>query len=302
MSILNRPSDGLLSVLLALRRALIAYGPQTADRLIDLCAPPKSDALGKTDMARKTLTRWTQLGFFKDDEGVIKLAPAVKKIATDDLNALRSWLLRLVLLPENNPTLAAERDEEEDDKAEKSKAADFATAASWALAQDVYSFIHSYPAVEKLVSSQRITLKVFSNDTRWSGFVEWAPFLGLGIQTAKVGLVLNPFFAVWSVLNEVFEGASELPQDIFLFRLAQTLPVIEGGQYRQTVDAATGQPWHVLQAHQVSPCLSVALQTLVDMKVLRLESRSDALLRVLLGREGRERGYRFSHVIRLEAA
>jgi hypothetical protein len=300
MSILNRPSDGLPSVLLALRRALIAYGPLAGDRLLELCAP-KSQALSDLGMARKTLKRWIHLGFFQqDDAGVVKLAPLPKKIEADDLPRLRSLLLRLVLTPENNPTLSAERDDDDEDRADSSKSADFSLAASWALSQDPYSFPRSFPEAEKRLSEQRISFRLFSNSTRWNGFAEWSAFLGVGCQAAKIGLVLNPYFAVASVLDEVFETATELGQDTFLSRLAEALPIIDGGRYRQMIEAATVRPWHTLQSHQTSPCLSAALQTLVERKVLRLEPRSDATQRVLLGREGRE-GYTFSHVVRLKA-
>ena len=66
MSILNRPSDGLLSVLLALRRAVLAYGPRPDSELIELVAPSSVVTEGKPDLARKTLNRWKQLGFFDD--------------------------------------------------------------------------------------------------------------------------------------------------------------------------------------------------------------------------------------------
>ena len=70
MSILNRPSDGLLSVLLALHRGVLAYGPQSEAALLDLVAPSTVVPDGKPDMARKSLTRWTQLGFFSSEPTV----------------------------------------------------------------------------------------------------------------------------------------------------------------------------------------------------------------------------------------
>ena len=60
MSLLNRPSDGLPSVLIAIFRTLRAYGPMPESELIELVAPATAV---KQDMAKKTLTRWKQLGF-----------------------------------------------------------------------------------------------------------------------------------------------------------------------------------------------------------------------------------------------
>src|SRR5580700_8916762 len=99
MSILNRPSDGLLSVLLALQRALIACGAQPEADLLELVAPPSVVPDGKPDMARKTLTRWKQLGFFIQIGDLIGLSPTIATITADDLDSLRAAVLRLVLAP-----------------------------------------------------------------------------------------------------------------------------------------------------------------------------------------------------------
>ena len=98
MSILNRPSDGLLSVLIALRSGLLAYGPKPETELLELVAPVSVVADGKPDMAKKTLTRWKQLGFFQEMRGAVVLSPSIASIAADDTDGLRSSILRLVLL------------------------------------------------------------------------------------------------------------------------------------------------------------------------------------------------------------
>lgn len=97
MSILNRPSDGLLTVLLALRRAVLAYGPQSDSDLIELVAPSSVVPEGKPDLTKKTLSRWKQLGFFDDVDGVVHLNSAIASIGSDDLPGLRAVVLRLVL-------------------------------------------------------------------------------------------------------------------------------------------------------------------------------------------------------------
>lgn len=285
MSILNRPSDGLLSVLLALRRALIAYGPQTEARLLELCAPPSVVPDGKPDMARKTLTRWKQLGFFRDVDGHVQLHPNVARIGADDIAGVRAAVLRLVLASENNPALTTDSGEDH----EGSKASDCTRAAAWVLGQDPYSFPANYKGgVESLQATQGVDPRPFTNDTRWAGFAEWAVFLGIGWNAAKVGLVLDPAFAVRVVLHEVLDGATELPQDIFFARLAQALPVVDGGRYRTAAESQITRPWHPSGHNQVSPCLSAALLSLEARGDLRIEARSDAPQRVLLGREGRE--------------
>jgi hypothetical protein len=191
MSILNRPADGLLSVLLALRRALIAYGGKPEEDLLELVAPPSVVADGKPDMARKTLTRWKQLGFFIDVDDMIALSEPIARIHTDDLDGLRVATLRLILAPENNAALLGE----DGDDAEGSKAADCTRALAWALLQDPYAFPSTYKNGETLQDEQGVKPKIFINDTRWSGFAEWAFFLGIA-WPALQNLVPSPAFAV----------------------------------------------------------------------------------------------------------
>lgn len=298
MSILNRPSDGLLSVLLALHRGILAYGPQSEGALLDLIAPSSVVPEGKPDMARKTLTRWKQLGFFLTDaQGAITLSPTIAAVGPNERDRLRSAILRLLLAPENNPAFSLTSDEDQ----EGSRASDATRAFAWVLAQDPYTFPSRYPDVERLRSGQGVEPTPFVNDTRWGGFSEWAAFLGVAITNAKVGLVPNPSFAVRTALDEVFGSVDELAQADFFTRLARALPVIDGGQYRAAVEAQTPRPWRTYRANEVSLSLSAALLTLEASRVLRLEMRSDAPTRVLLGRAGRELRS-ISHCVRIGVA
>lgn len=298
MSILNRPSDGLLSVLLALHRGVLAYGPQPEGALLDLVAPSSVAPDGKQDMARKTLTRWKQLGFFSTDaEGVITLSSTIATIPANQTERLRAAILKLVLAPENNPAFSAAQGDDQ----EGSRASDATRALAWVLAQDPYTFPSRYPDVERLRSSQGVEPTPFVNDTRWGGFAEWAGFLGAAFTAAKVGLVPNPSFAVQTALDEVFGNADELPQADFFARLADAIPVIDGGRYRAAVEAQTSRPWRTHRPNEVSPSLSAGLLTLEAARVLRLEMRSDAPTRVLLGRAGRELRP-ISHCVRLGVA
>src|SRR5690348_13647215 len=103
MSILNRPSDGLVSVLIALHRAILAFGAQTESDLLELVAPESvvPDGKPKPDLAKKTLARWKQLGFFVEDDGRVKLGARIASISANDSDSLRAAILRMVLAPEN---------------------------------------------------------------------------------------------------------------------------------------------------------------------------------------------------------
>jgi hypothetical protein len=285
MSILNRPSDGLLSVLLSFHRALLAYGPQTESRLLELCSPASVVPEGKPDMARKTLTRWKQLAFFRDADGRVELSPAMAEVAADDIDKLRAAILRLVLGQENSPALVLETEQDH----EGSKASDFARAAAWVLAQDLYSFPDKWEGgVEALQNEQAVKPKPFTNDTRWQGFAEWSVFLGIACTTTKQGITPNPSFAVRSVLTDVFAGRTELSQQAFLDQLGNMLPIIDGGRYRVLVEEQTKRPWTIPQHNQISPSLSAALLTLEAKGAIALQTRSDAQQRLLLGASGRE--------------
>jgi hypothetical protein len=297
MSILNRASDGLLSVLVALRNALVAYGPQAEGRLLELAAPASVVTDGKPDMAKKTLTRWKQLGFFDQVDGSVALTDSISAVAVDDLDGLRRVVLRLVLSPENNTALTGEGKEE----AESSNAADLTRALAWALAQDPFSFPAVYKdGVEVLQHSQGIRPPVFVNDTRWQGFAEWAVFVGVAWVGSKV-FVPSPAFAVRSMLKEVFRGVKELPHADFFERLAICLPIVDGGKYRELVERQVAAPWRKQLVNEISPTLSSALLTLEAEGTLRLEQRSDASARMLIGRTGRELRS-LSHVLYREAA
>ena len=297
MSILNRPSDGLLSVLIGLRSGLLAYGPKPEAELLDLVAPPSVVGDGKQDMAKMTLRRWKQLGFFQETEDAVGLSPLIASIAADDKEGLRAAILRLVLVPENNPSLQNSDGEDND----KSLASDFTRALAWVLSQDPYSFPLTYPGVELLQSRQEVSPRVFANDTRWQGLAEWAVFLGAGFTSTRFGLTLCPAFAVRTFLDEVFEDSTELPQADFFLRLAGALPIVDGGQYRMIVEAQTAKPWRKQLPSEVSPALSAALEALEAAGTLRLEMRSDAPTRMLLGRGGAE-AHRITHIIRTRAA
>jgi hypothetical protein len=287
MTVLNRASDGLLSVLVALRNALLAFGPQTESKLLALAAPATVVPDGKPDMARRTLTRWVQLGFFMKEGQDVFLSSDLQSIGRDDINGFRAVVLRLLLRPDNNPAFASDAPDDE-----KSLASDWTRAAAWILAQDPYELPTGFGAktnrgIEHLQNRQQVAPKPISNDTRWSGFVEWARFAGIGHATHGNSFVANPAFAACSALGTIFQGTRELPQAEFLRRLQMSVPVFDGGTYRVTVESQILRDWEPVLPNQVSPSLSIALLTLEAMRELRLEQRSDASQCTLIGRQRR---------------
>lgn len=291
MTILNRPSDGLLSVLIALRSALLVFGPQTETKLLELAAPSTVVPDGKPDMARKTLVRWIQLGFFTRKGQKIVLADEVRAVAPDDIDGLRAAILHLLLTRDNNPAFGSDGTDDE-----QSLASDWTRAAAWILAQDPYELPDTFREIERLQNLQDVSPRPFVNDTRWSGFVEWARFVGIGHSTHYSSFVLNPEFAVRSVLPGVFQEERELPQSEFLRRLQVALPVLDGGAYRVAVEGQITRNWTPLLSHQVSPPLSTALLVLEARRDLLLDQRSDATQCTFIGR-GRRPFRQVSHFV-----
>lgn len=290
MSILNRPSDGLVSVLIALRRTLLAYGPLEADRLLALAAPPSVVAGSK--QGRQTLNRWTQLGVFTDDGGFVGVAPPFDKIPADDVDGLRSALIRVVLSDVSNPSFDTLVDAA---NTERPLASDFTRAACWALAQDIYAVEPSHPSIEALQNAQLVRPAPFVNDTRWQGFVEWSVFLGFASRSPR--LLLEPHFAVAAILDDVFTSDATLPIETFLARIAAMLPVLDRGRFRVHVEATMKAPPYVAHERDVSISLSAALLHLEQAGIVRLEARSDASTHRLLGHRARELAA-ISHVTR----
>lgn len=294
MSILNQASDGLPSVLMALVRALRAFGPQSKDDLLALCCPPSlqdhTSGFADQKLGKATLARWTQLGLFMvADDGRIQLHPQVANMPDTGLAEVRALghLLRTLLLsPENNEELNEPRGH---------RAADVTLALSWALAQDVYSLPGgAYDPIGRLEQQQFGVEEpyAFRNNTRWNGFRAWAPLLGFG-WTEKDGraslLVVDPTDAVRDALSLVFEDAHELSIDSWISRVGQALPVLDGGIYRTKVEARLDEAsWRRTTQTEVSVSLSAALLGLEVDGSVRLDRRSDAPHRSLLGRAHRE--------------
>jgi hypothetical protein len=292
MTLLNRPSDGLASVLLALHRAIIAFGPKSESDLIALVAPPAMLSDAKPDMARRTLTRWLQLGFFSGGKSEpVRLSVEIEGLDPADPEAVRTAILRIIFSRKNNTNLLSTQT---DDEPEFSGAADLTRALAWMLIQDPFNFPNTLEEAESLQSKQALEPKPFINNTRWNGFEEWSVFLGMAI-VAGGRLTPNPALALSCFLKEIVNGRSELSQAEFLEGVAATLPILDGGYLRRTVEEQIKNPWSKVGPNDLSPSLSMALLTLEAQQVLRLEMRSDAASRTLLGIESR--AFRqFSHV------
>ncbi len=295
MSILNEASDGTLAVLMAFCNALRAYGAMSAEALLSLCAP---ETAVDDNKARPTLTRWTDLGAFVEQGRRIGLAPELARIPVGAISETRAALMQLILRKQNCPD-----GNETESGEEKTYAADFSRAASWALLQDPYAFPTSYDRCFEMQVSQKLVREeqeapgggvklkptVIVNSTRWMPFCRWATFLGFAVGAPR-GILVNPAFALTSVLDEIMKPGTTLPARQFLAAAAEFVPVMPGGAYSQRVARDMMAPWREFGPHEVPPAVSLALLQLREARVLAVTQRSDKDVMTLLGRNGRKCG------------
>jgi len=288
MSILNRPSDGLVSVLVALVRSNVLLGTMPRSKLLDVCSP-KSLGDGKQDMATKTLNRWIELGLFtiseKDEVKVAEEYRGKLRKANATADSIADVAREIVLSPVNNKNFWSD---------EENRSADFSRAVCWMLAQDIHQFVPtSYSQVEPKALEQANSADVilFQNDTRWSGYVSWATFLGFGRSDsgkASGGFITDPTPAVVGAVKSLLPKTKDVAIKDFLDGLSDSLPVLDGGDYRQEVEGKLRpEKWKPPASTDVSSSLSRALLRLRSQGILRLEKRSDSDAQVrLVGRDG----------------
>ena len=299
MSILNRPSDGLFNMVVALHKTLLYEGQMSRDKLLALVAPASIGEDRK--MASITLNRWSTLGLFEEIDGNVRISqdiPSPREKAKAAAS-IRSIMRRLVLAEDNNTSFW---------DSERSASADFTRAVSWMLAQNVYHC--NLSSSEEVAAIERVQISALDrafiqNDTRWNGFKAWATFLGFGTvgrYPRADAFQIDPTMAVLDSLDAVFAASDEIGIDDFMRLLAETLPVIDGGHYRREVESQLNpRHWEVVKDREISTSLSRALIRLREGGRIRLDSRSDSRGRMEMLLQGKRR-LAITHVIRERGA
>lgn len=293
MSLLNLPSDGLPNVLVVLYSTVaLARSPLTTDEVLERVAP--TAMVTEPRMARVTLNRWTELGLFRlDDAGErVVLATAPETEMKSDMDIIRAARIaaRLCALSEaNNPDLWAR---------ESARAADLTRSLAWLLAQDVYRLRFSDAQSLELRQIANDGLRLMQNDTRKNGLQFWGHFLGFVRQPG--GGDVDPTDAVRETLPACIAAGEEMPATEFVERLAQRLPVLDGGVYRVAVEAQLERDaLPPLQHGQLSTSLSRAMFSLMFDQTLQFENKADVGHSVVFtGRDGLRADHRYSWVRR----
>jgi len=285
MSLLNRPSDGLYSVLIAIFKLLLMKGKLPRQELLDLIAPSTLDA--EQDMAKKTLNRWIQLGLFQKS-ACHEISLVGDKKTKPTIDALPSLSRSLALKPENNFDFLEE---------EPQGAGDFTRAIAWLLAQNAWKLdSRTWEVIESQITQQCPPgLTILQNNTRWNGLKAWSCFMGFA-WTAKLPngeiLVPDPTEAVRDTLPQIFGGAKTLEARFMVDVLAQVIPVLDGGIYRQNLETElmrTQGPnaWRPPPNGQLSTSLSRALLRLQEEKYIKGEKSADKDAEVRVSLSGR---------------
>jgi hypothetical protein len=295
MSLLNTTNDGLPNVLSALCTALfLAKGSMQEAELMAKVAPEEI-VYEKGKMVRQTLNRWVDLGLFARNDGQVILSsyfpPKEALRHADHAAVIRRAVRKCALAAENNRELWAR---------EGSRAADLTRSLCLLLAQDVYGT--GFAQLEARENEQVVNaeLRLVQNDTRVSGLKKWSHFLGF--VRLPDGGDIDPTVAMRESVEEWMPRGESMQTTAFLARLAEELPVLDGGQYRRAVEEKLNrQNMFVPGAGEVSSSLSRALLALRATGELVFENQSDFEGGLTLaGRDGVRPDLRFTHVTRAE--
>ncbi|MGY0193810.1 protein DpdG [Leptothrix sp. BB-4] len=293
MSLLNLTSDGLPNILVVLYAAIAkARAPMTAIKLIEAVAP--ESVVKDARLAKTTLNRWTDLGLFNEDPDTKVLSlhrppPTDMKGEVDIVRAVRMEARHVALSEANNGDLWAR---------EEARAADLTRSLAWMLALDVYrqGAENLFSLANDHISGTDLTL--MQNEARVVGLKAWGYFLGF-VRHPKA-IDIDPTLAISEVVPECIGPGEEMPARDLIEKLAQVLPVIDGGRYRQAVlDKLRDNALPPLQATQLSTSLSRALHCLMVNQTLNFSSRADVGSSILLtGRDGPQTSHRYTWVKR----
>jgi hypothetical protein len=267
MSLLNITNDGLPNILVVLHATVLrATKPIAEADLLDAVAPA---AVVEDDgqMARNTLNRWTELGLFVRENGLISVKeklPGRRATTLEILPFTRRMACRQALAEENNLDLWA---------SQGARAADLTRSLAWMLAQDVFrvSFAQfETQESQQILDPERLLMR---NSTRRSGLQYWAPFLGFSRHPFAA---VDPTVAVRDALAEVLNPGEGLPAAQFVERLGTVLPVLDGGRWQlEVLRYVDPLALPLRQPGQLSSALSRALLTLWDSGELLLQQKAD---------------------------
>jgi len=275
MSMVNNAHPGSSLILLSLiDRVLVRRGkPVARAELLETLRP---DLLPKSETGAKrfesNLDFWLEEGLWlQDSEGMIHSPPQAGE------QSLASRVLELIIKNAVKGPDSAILD--------GTRTEPFFRAMTCLLAQRRYTFmggdsVSSANAAEAVNS--HLPGRGLNETNELSTFLAYGDFLGF-LEPFGKGYIVDPTLAIQPYLERIFEGERVLAVRVFLERLGEYLPLLDGGCYRRLLEPYM-EDWQSDASHEISAALSHALVRLESLFRLRLEKSSDdsSSMRLLL--------------------
>lgn len=173
---------------------------------------------------------------------------------------------------------------------------DLGYAAAWFLAQDPAEGGWTQNRVSEHIKDTEWSNRTgISESGKYTCFRDWMTYLGFGWHVPGASgreLLPDPTAHIRRRLADVFDDpGKEMMFPAFCEYLADLSPVLDGGRFRQAVEA--DQPPR--PENHVSSSTALALQRLEDEGVIELVSKADAPSHLVLETEGAQR--QITHVV-----
>ncbi|MCS0290361.1 protein DpdG [Vibrio alginolyticus] len=126
-------------------------------------------------------------------------------------------------------------------------------------------------------------VRITFNKSEEAGVIDYGHLLGFLEVAGKDTYIVDPTRFVMWYLNDIFKNQSALPIQEFLDQLNRILPIFDTGLYQKALPNYLNKKRSSMNFNdanvQMSSALSLALFRLENMKLLRLEVRSDSTVR-----------------------
>ena len=269
MSIINNAHPGSSVRLLCLIDRILSQRDKPIQRkkLVELCRP-ESLPRSENGAARfeSNLKFWIEEGLWAEtDEGVEII---------NRKRALPERVLRLLIKNCSN-----------EDLLNGNRGQPFLKFMACLLALPKYSFAGGVPTTHKQGETDADPIETvfknalptegyrFNRSNESSTFLDYAFFLGF-IEPLDGFYIVDPTRAVQYFLDNVFDTKPAMGIADFLEKLGRHLPIVDGGEFREMVEADLRQ-YSPLASHEVSSSLSHALLRLRASQDIILTAKSD---------------------------
>jgi len=228
------------------------------------------DSLSKTSIAGAVLSEMEKLKLISKSKERIALLPDIRALVPKDgdwQKALKPLLLKRMISYEEAPSFGQP---------------EVPDAISWLLSQDPMDplpwkgTVHAERIMNQL--GEHDPLIGMRNDSRYQNLVYWSSYFGFAERLSLKGsnlVVPDPTEAVFAFLPTVFDDTRNLPIQMFMQRLSERCPVLDGGVARRELEVRMIPQFQLKERH-LSKSTSLMLLRLEKRGLLDLKAVSDA--------------------------